>query len=131
MSQQNVEVVRVGIDAWNAGDMDALRELYDPAIIVRIPEGLPEGSEPVVGRDAVMRVWERNREAWDADSLEPISLIDAGDRVIARQIWHGVGRGPDLNMEVTTVNTLRKGKVILIEFFWDHEEALEAVGLSA
>ena len=33
-------------------------------------------------------------------------------------------------MEVTSVSTLRKGKTILAEFFWDHEDALEAVGLS-
>ena len=30
MSQENVDVVRRGFEAWNAGDVDALRELYDP-----------------------------------------------------------------------------------------------------
>jgi hypothetical protein len=31
---------------------------------------------------------------------------------------------------VTSVSTYRKGKVILVEFFWDHAEALETLGLS-
>jgi ketosteroid isomerase-like protein len=33
-------------------------------------------------------------------------------------------------MEFTTVYTFRKGKVITVQRFWDHAEALEAVGLS-
>ena len=48
MSQENVEIVRRGFEAWNAGDMDALRELYDPGIIWRRPEGWPEPG-PYVG----------------------------------------------------------------------------------
>ena len=33
-------------------------------------------------------------------------------------------------MEVTGVYTVRKGRIVCQEFFWDHAEALEAVGLS-
>ena len=33
-------------------------------------------------------------------------------------------------MQFSQVMTFRKGKVVLIEFFWDHQEALEAAGLS-
>ena len=74
---------------------------------------------------------EQLRETWDADTLEPIDdLIDTADRVVVRIIWHGVGHGPDLNMELTGVYTVRNGKIRTAEFFRDHAEALEAVGLS-
>ena len=63
-------------------------------------------------------------------ALSVIEFVDADDRVVVRQVWRAVGRGPELNIEVTSVNTLRDGKTILLEFFWDHAEALEAVGLS-
>ena len=66
MSQENVEIVRKLIEAWNAGDMDAFRELYDPEIIMRPPERWPEPG-PFVGREAVMREWHQTRETWDAD----------------------------------------------------------------
>lgn len=33
-------------------------------------------------------------------------------------------------MELTGVYTVRKGRIPYIEFFWDHAEALEALGLS-
>jgi ketosteroid isomerase-like protein len=33
-------------------------------------------------------------------------------------------------MEFTSVSTVRNGRIFGVEFFWDHAEALEAVGLS-
>jgi uncharacterized protein len=130
MSEENVEVVRAGFEAWNAGDMKAIRELHDPDVILRMPEGWPEPG-PYVGREAVMRQFEQMRETWDADALEPISdFIAAADRVVLRFIWRGAGYGPEADLEMTTVYTLRKGRVFCQEFFWDHAEALEAVGLS-
>ncbi len=110
--------------------MDAFRELYDPDVIVRTPEGWPEPG-PFVGREAVMRQFEQQRETWDADALEPISdFIDAADRVVVRFIWRGAGHGPEANMEMTAVYTVRKGRIFCLEFFWDHAEALETLGLS-
>jgi len=129
MSQENVEIAKAFFEAWNAGDMDAIRETYDPEVIFRTDEGWPEPG-PFVGVEAVMRWLGQMRETWDSDEIETISLTDAGDRVVTRQRWRTVGRGPEVNLEVTSVSTYRKGKVILVEFFWDHAEALEAVGLS-
>jgi ketosteroid isomerase-like protein len=129
MSQENVEIVRRGVAAWNAGDMDALRGLYDPSVIVRPIEGWPEPG-PFVGREAVMSWFEQLREAWDTDAMEPISFTDAADRVVVRLLWRGAVRGPESNMEFTGVFALRKGRVFGLELFWNHAEALEAVGLS-
>ena len=126
MSQANVEVMRAAFEAWN-GDMDAFREMHDPDVIARPPEGWPEPG-PFVGREAVIRQWEQMRETWDADALKPIDFIDVGDRVVARFVWRGAGRGPELNMEMTGVYTVREGKITVFEFFWDHSEALEAAG---
>jgi ketosteroid isomerase-like protein len=130
MSQQNVEVVKASIEAWNAGDIDALRELYDPDIIVRVTEDWPE-PRPFVGREAVMRQGEQLRETWDAVTLEPISdFIDVGDRVAVRHIWRGVGHGPpESNPEFTVVCTVRRGKILGFDYFWDHGEALDTLGL--
>ena len=130
--QENVEVVRAGFEAWNAGEMDALRELYDPDVVVRALDRWPEPG-PYVGVEAVMRQWERQREVWNFDALEPISdFTDVGDRVAVRVVWRerGADRVPDANMEFTAVFTVREGRIFGTEFFWEHAEALEAVGLS-
>jgi ketosteroid isomerase-like protein len=130
MSQENVEIVRTLFGAYNAGDMNAFRELYDPYVIVRTVEDWPEPG-PYVGREAAMRFFEQLRDTWDVATLVPIGdFIDAADRVAVRYIWRGAGHGPDLNMELTAVFTMRKGRIILQEFFWDHADALEAAGLS-
>ena len=130
MSQENVDVVRAAYEAWNAGDMDAWADFLAPDVISRPPAGWPEPG-PFVGREAFVRWCEQLRETWDADALEPIGdFIDIGDRVAVRQIWRGAGSGPEANLEMTWVGTVRKGKIVFVEFFWDHAEALEAVGLS-
>src|SRR5512132_2103002 len=124
MSQENVEVVRAAFETWNGGHMDALRELHDPDVTARAPEGWEPRA--FAGWEAVGREFEQVRETWDAQVAEPIGgFIDAGDRVVVRFVWRGTGRGTEL----TGVFTMRKGRISGIEFFWDHAEALEAVGL--
>src|SRR5215216_488207 len=129
MSRENVEVVRACYEALNVGDMDAARGLFAPDIVMRMPEDWPEPG-PFVGRDAVMRQLERMGETWDAAALVPISdFIDVADRVVVRFIWRGTGHGPESNMEVSGIYSLRNGRIFGGEHFWDHAEALEAVGL--
>jgi ketosteroid isomerase-like protein len=124
-----VEVVKAAFAAWNTGDMDAFREFYDPEAILRPAEGWPEPG-PFIGLEAIMRQWQQQRDVFDADAVEPISFIDTADRVVVREIWRGAGSGPEMSLEITNVMTVRKGRIVYQEFFWDHAEALEAVGLS-
>ena len=102
MSQENVEIVRADFEAWNAGDMDALRELYDPDGDHADPGGLAGarafrgsgGGHAPVGATA--------RAPGTPTHVEVISdFIDAGDRVVVRFIWRGAGDGPEANLELT------------------------------
>ena len=129
MSQENVEIVRSAIAAWNAGEMEALGALLDPNMVSRPPQGWPEPG-PYVGVEAVMRQWEQLREVWKADAVEQLGeFIQVADHVLVRVRWRTVGSGPEANIEMTIVYTLRGGRILLNEYFWDHTEALKAVGL--
>jgi ketosteroid isomerase-like protein len=129
MSQANVDLVRRWNDAWNAGDMDAWSELLAPNVIWRVMPDWPEQG-PFIGRDAVLLQIRQLRESWDSDEVVPVGdLIDAGEQVVLRFIWRGVGRGPESNMEMTCIYTVREDTIIGFEYFWNHAEALKAAGL--
>ena len=130
MSQENVKVVRALFEAWNAGDMDAFCELHHPDTVLRMDANWPEPG-PYVGREAVMREFEQLRQTWDGrDTSEPIGdFIDVDDRVAVRHIWRGAGHGPEAAVELTTVWTVRDGRILAADYFRDHAEALEAAGL--
>ena len=130
MSQENVEIVRAGLEAWNARDMDAMRETYAEDVVTWPPDGWPEAG-PFIGRDTVMGQWEEMRKLWDDRAVEMLTeYIDAADRVAVRMIWRARGHGPDEDSEATGIFTIRNGKIRVAEFFWDHAEALETLGLS-
>ena len=124
-----MEIARSSFDAWNAGDMDAWSEFLAPEVSWRVMPEWPEQG-PFVGREAVLRHVRQLREGWDADTAEPVSdFLDAGDRVVVRFAWRGRGHGPELNMEMTCICTVRKDRIVAFEYVWDHSEALKAVGL--
>lgn len=76
-----------------------------------------------------MRQWVRLRAPFDVDTVEPITdFIAAGDRVVVGIAWRATGQGPEMNMELTSVYTIRKDKIFMIENFWAHADALKAVG---
>jgi ketosteroid isomerase-like protein len=123
MSQENVEMIRGFFSAFNAGDMEAVGETLDPYVVIaRELEGWPERG-PFVGRDAVIRQWERSMEPFPGATLELISVIDIGDRVVTRQVVHAKGQGPEFNAEYTVISTIRNGRTLIIELFWDYADA--------
>lgn len=107
-----MEVFRRLNAAWNSRDLDAVRDLHDPDVILRPIERWPEPG-PFVGREAVLRWFEQLREGWNADSMDLISLADAGDRIVARLLWRGEREGVESSMEFTAVYSMRKGRVFL------------------
>src|SRR4051794_219692 len=130
MSQENVEIMRAGMEAWNAGDMDAVRATYAEDVVTWPPTGWPEAG-PFVGRDIVIGQWERMRDSWNDDEVEMrADYLDAADRVAVRMIWREKGHGPGADAEATGIFTIRDGKIRVAEFFWDYAEALEVMGLA-
>ena len=65
-----------------------------------------------------------------AAPIEKTAAFAAVFLLRARIEWRTAGYGPEANLEVTNIHKLRKGKILDIEYFWDHAEALEALGVS-
>lgn len=129
MSQANVEIVKAGLDAFSAGDMATWGSFLAPDVIWRVTPDWPEPG-PYVGREAVLRQVRQLRETSESNIAEPVSdFVHKGDHVAVRFVWRGRGHGPDFDIEMTCLNTVREGKITDFEFFWNHEEALKAMGI--
>ena len=127
MSDENVEIARQAIEAWNAGDMDRLRDLYDPGAVMRNPSDWVDAG-PYLGRDAIMQQFAELREIWSEDNtFDQIKLIDAGDRVVVQVDFHGDTRGLPLTTEMAWIYTMRGGLIVSLEMFRSRDEALAAI----
>src|SRR6266545_1091368 len=121
MSRENVEIARKVGEYWNRGDLDALYDLADDYVVLRAAEGWPERVQ--YGTDAVRSFYEGVIETVGHDAVIE-NLVDAGDSVVLRIRQHYSGEQSGLrgDLEFSQVLTFRKGKIILQEFFWDHQE---------
>ena len=137
MSQENVEIVRAGFEAFNQGGPDAAWSggFWSPEIVWDTsPSGIP-GLGVYHGYDEVKSALEDNWfaafpfEEWEIVVEE---LIDHGDQVIVmtRQRGRGAGSGVAAELEQAHVVTVRAGTTVRVDSYLDRTKALEAAGLS-
>ena len=128
MSQENVEIVRRGNEAFRRGDWAAVAETLDPHISIRTVANWPE--QRIYGREAALAFYRGIAESGGSDTRIE-ETIDLGDRVLVRLRLHmrGSYSGAEGEQRYSAICTLRDRRVILEEFFLDQEEALKAVGL--
>jgi len=141
MSQENVEIVRRSIDAFNAfmrgesavpvvehelADQRFEFHWHDERIYPDVPQHLR-------GAPEFIEFWEQLRSAWVDLVQEPLEFIEAPeDRVLTPTLISGRGlrSGGSIDVHFFMVWTIRGGKVRKIEVFRHRADALEAAGLS-
>jgi ketosteroid isomerase-like protein len=132
MSRENVEIVRLGYERFNDGDVDGFLQLCAPDFEFRDLPALP-GSGVFIGHDGYRTWWAQLVDAFEDLRFEAEEFIDAGgDRVVVvnHAIGRGRGSGADVEMHFSNVWTLSDGKVVRLIVYNDHAEALDAAGLS-
>jgi uncharacterized protein len=129
MSEENVEIVRGLYDVLNVGGAEAVRKLLDPDVVFKEPLEQP-GATAFHGMDAAIEGFGKRSENWETHRIEPERLIDLGDRVLSLE-HHGLpGRdGMEVEADSATIWTLRRGKVIRVEAWWDQGTALKVAEL--
>src|SRR6476620_4930120 len=129
MSQQNVERVRSGYEALNAGQPDY--SVFHPALVYHPRSDEPDPSAHV-GRDAFERLLDGFLESFRDLRIDVLELIDVGDRVIASTMIHGRGAASGASVEdaYVIVYRLRDGLVVEGWEYKTEQEALDAVGMT-
>jgi ketosteroid isomerase-like protein len=131
MSQENVEIVRAAIDAWNRGEWDAAFKDVAPDIEFDNTRDLGEWRGVHTTPGEVKRTWEGFTELWESVSFEVEQVIDAGDQVVSRQSVTLTGRdGIEVMVHGTLLWRLRDGAITHVVSYRELEDALEAAGLS-
>jgi ketosteroid isomerase-like protein len=131
MSEENVEIVREAMDAFNRRDRAAFLAFCDPDYENVPPRDWPE-SAPTRGREAVWDFFVQAQEPWGERTFELGEVIDAAsDKLVAHQRsrMRGTASGADVVFSYWHVISIRDGKVVRSEWFTDRAEALEAAGM--
>ena len=130
MSQENVEVVQRLYARWDAADFGSIAAMLDPGVEASAPEGWPE-SGPWQGRDAVLAQMRTVRNNFGDQTIVIEQIETKSDCVVTRHrvLARGIRSGLDAEFETSGAFRVHAGKIIEARFFWEHTEALKAVGL--
>ncbi len=132
MSQENVELVRSLLAAWNRRDEELMRRHMAPDI-----EWAPVGptqleGEVYRGQDEVSKAFEEVWDTWDRFRFQEGEVRDLVDSVVwlGRVQMQGKASEIALDQEFACRFVLRDAKVVRADAFLSWAEALEAAGLS-
>jgi len=132
MSQENVEVVRRSIEAWNQRDLTRLRAVYGSDAKVDWSRSRSPFKGVYRGHREIESFWDRVFwSTWESVQLEVHGYREAGSEVVAWNTAHMRGRdGIEVTARTALVFTVEDGQVACLRLFDELAEALEAVGLS-
>jgi len=131
MSQENVQVIREGYDAFNGGNIEGVVATLDPDI-----EWWPAADEPITepyrGHDGYRSLVAEIRDYVPDLQAEIEEVFAVADRVVTCVRFWGRGRDSGVPVEIreTNVARFRDGKIVEVREYREKAEALEAVGLA-
>jgi uncharacterized protein len=131
MSQENVELVRNAITAYNRRDFEAMRAMNRPD--VQVDWSASRGLEAGVyrGWEEVKRFYQGFFETFEEVKLEPDRFVESGDSVVVPNSARIRGRdGMQTVARSAFIFEIQDGQIARICLFQETHEALEAVGLS-
>ena len=133
MSEENVEVFRRAVQAFNARDIAVLADLIteDYEFVPYLPAGA-EKTTTYRGRQGLRDYLKDADEAWESIQIHLDEVRDLGDRALAfgEMRARARGSGIDARVPLAWVLEFRDGKVSRYQSFGDTPEAREASGLS-
>lgn len=127
-----MEVIRQVAETFNREGAEATaRRFFADDIEFCEP---PEQPAPGVarGREQVLTLFNTFDEAWESHRSDPEEVRPIGaDKVLVLSVERFTGRdGIEIAAPAAAVFTLRDGKIIRWEAFWERQRALEVAGLS-
>lgn len=126
----NLDLVKMWVEACNAGDIEAALGLCDESMELFEADALP-GAVTARGIDQVRRYLERFDAHWSQGEWMPEEFLESDDTVLMRARLRLVGRnsGIEVDREWIYVFTMRDGRLLRQHGFDDLAEGLDAAGI--
>ncbi|MBA3261241.1 MAG: nuclear transport factor 2 family protein [Thermoleophilaceae bacterium] len=106
MPSERVDITKRGIDAYNAGDLEAVADFLHEDVVAVVSDGMANAGV-YRGHEGFARMVSHWNDAWEDFRLEIVELIEEGDAVIVPVVQHGRGRGSGIETSMTAVHLLR------------------------
>ena len=132
MSQENVEIVRRAVEAFDRGELPRILALTHADFVAEVPPDVSAEPDTYRGHDGIRRYISSFQEAMNEIHFEGERFWDAGENVVVALRLTARGRQTAIPVEqrTTGVWTVRAGRLLRIRAYASREEALAAVGLA-
>ena len=132
MSEHNIDVLRLSVEAYNARDVEAMLAHFDPAVELHSAFAAVGGGV-YRGREGV-RNWHRDmQDAWGSEiRVEPERYFDCGEDLLMFWIVHGRGShsGAEVAMPGALVTRWRDNRMTYWRSYARREDALRDLGVT-
>jgi ketosteroid isomerase-like protein len=131
MSQENVEIVRRGLEAYEHGDIGRMLADVDPELITHRAPPQPDAGT-WHGPEGFLEAFANWIEGFDEFTVTAGQILDANDTQVVVQLHQrAVGSRSRVPIEADfwLVYTFGDDKVARLDFYASRAQALEAVGL--
>src|SRR5688500_4560797 len=131
MSQENVDLVRRGWQAYESGDLSAALEVLSPDMVTHVAHPLPVAGT-YHGPEGFLQVTIDWAEGFDELVATGEEFIDAGGQVVVRAVHkaRGAESGIPVETDIWYVFTVQAGKAVHVPSFTARRASDLAVGLS-
>jgi ketosteroid isomerase-like protein len=129
-SEENVELARAALDAFNRGDLEWLLERIDDDFGFDWTRSRDPLAGIYRGRDGVTEFLREQWETFESFHIEATDSIDGGHQVVVPHTVHARGRnGIEVSAEANHVFTVEPdGRVSRVTMYQELGEALAATG---
>jgi ketosteroid isomerase-like protein len=131
MSQENVELFKKALVAYNQRDIEAMLEIWHPEAVWYPFTAQVEGDDAYHGHEGLRQWWTNVDATFEEIEASVEDIRDLGDAVLALGKLRARFRsGVPLDTEIGWLTRYRDGLAFWGRAYQSHAEALDAAGLS-
>ena len=130
MSQENVELVRRGVETWNRRDLTTWLALFSSDAEIDWSRARGPLKGVYRGRGERETFWNEFYSTFEEARIEAQGFTEAGSEVVVSLTARFRGReGIEVTARSASVYAVENGQITRLRMFQERAEALEAVGL--